>query len=126
MSRSKAQPRPRLPSLLPGWLGRLLAGAIVVAGFLLADTVYLLLVRFASGVGLTPFALGADTLPRFYQFMLLAHTGVGIALVGVCWLAIQYQDMCSWWRTCRLSGADTTLPPLGPEGRTPCWASRCS
>ena len=83
MSRSKAQPRPRLPSLLPGWLRRLLAGAIVVAGFLLADTVYLLLVRFASGVGLTPFALGADTLPRFYQFMLLAHTGVGIALVGV-------------------------------------------
>ena len=83
MSRSKAQPRPRLPSLLPGWLGRLLAGAIVVAGFLLADTVYLLLVRFASGVGLTPFAVGADTLPRFYQFMLLAHTGVGIALVGV-------------------------------------------
>ena len=83
MSRSKAQPRPRLPSLLPGWLGRLLAGAIVVAGFLLADTVYLLLVRFASGVGLTPFAVGADTLPRFYQFMLLAHTGVGIVLVGV-------------------------------------------
>ena len=77
------QPRPRLPSLLPVWLKRLLVGAIWVAGFLLADTVYLLLVRLADRVGLSPFALGADTLPRFYQFMVLAHTGVGILLVGV-------------------------------------------
>ena len=84
MGRSEeAEPRPRLPSLLPVWLKRLLGGAIGVAGFLLADTVYLLLVRFADGVGLAPFALGADTLPRFYQFMLLAHTAVGILLVGV-------------------------------------------
>ncbi len=83
MSRSAAQARPRLPSLLPVWLQRLLVGAIAVAGFLLADTVYLLLVRLADGVGLTPFALGADTLPRFYQFLVLAHTGVGILLVGV-------------------------------------------
>ena len=84
MTRPEAsQPRPRLPSLLPVWLLRLLVGAIGIAGFLLADTVYLLLVRLADGVGLAPFALGADTLPRFYQFLVLAHTGLGILLVAV-------------------------------------------
>ncbi|MEE2899376.1 MAG: hypothetical protein VX815_13005 [Gemmatimonadota bacterium] len=84
MTESQAKPpRPRLPSLLSAGLKRFLVVAIGVAGLLLADTVYLVLVRLADRVGLAPFALGADTLPRFYQFLVLAHTAVGILLVSV-------------------------------------------
>ena len=75
--------RRRMPSLLPPALQRLLAAAVGLAGFMLADTVYLLLVRLADRVELEPFALGATSLPRIYQVLLLAHTGVGLLLAAL-------------------------------------------
>ena len=73
----------RLPTLLSPALKRLLAVAIAVSGFMVADTLYLLLVRLADRVGLEPFALGAASLPHFYQALLLAHTGAGLLLAGL-------------------------------------------
>ena len=70
------------PSLLPPILRRLLALAIVLAGFMLADTLYLLLVRLAGRVGLDPFALGAESLRRLYQILLLVHIGAGLLLTA--------------------------------------------
>ena len=51
--------KPQLPSLLPVWLKRLLTGSLSLVGFMLADTVFLVLVRLADKVALAPFALGA-------------------------------------------------------------------
>ena len=58
----------------------MLALAIALAGFMLADTLYLLLVRLAGRVGLQPFALGPESLPHLYQILLIAHTGAGLLL----------------------------------------------
>ena len=73
----------RLPTLLSPALKRLLAVAIALSGFMVADTLYLLLVRLADRVGLEPFALGAASMPHFYQVLLLAHTGAGLLLAGL-------------------------------------------
>lgn len=75
--------RQELPTLLPTGLQRLLWIALALAGFMVADTIYLVLVRLADRVGLEPFALGASSLPRFYQALLLAHTGAGLLLAAV-------------------------------------------
>ena len=73
----------KLPTLLPPALNRLLAVGLALSGFLVADTLYLLLIRLADRVGLEPFALGAASLPHFYQALLLAHTGAGLLLAGL-------------------------------------------
>ncbi|MCY3611613.1 MAG: tetratricopeptide repeat protein [Gemmatimonadetes bacterium] len=75
--------RRELPTLLPPGLQRLLSIALALAGFMVADTIFLVLVRLADRVGLEPFALGASNLPRFYQALLLAHTGAGLLLAAV-------------------------------------------
>ncbi len=62
---------------------RRLLGAVVALGVLaVANTLYLLANRLAGWVG-RPF-LGEDALalPRFYQAMVLSHTGVGLLLVA--------------------------------------------
>jgi len=81
--RIRTAARRELPTLLPTGLQRLLSIALALAGFMVADTIYLVLVRLADRVGLEPFALGASNLPRFYQTMLLAHTGAGLLLAAV-------------------------------------------
>ncbi|MDE2805968.1 MAG: tetratricopeptide repeat protein [Gemmatimonadota bacterium] len=75
--------RRELPTLLPPRLRRRLSIALALAGFMVADTFYLVLVRLADRVGLEPFALGASDLPRSYQALLLAHTGAGLLLAAV-------------------------------------------
>ena len=70
----------QLPTLLSPLLKRLLALAIALAGFMVADSLYLLLVRVAGRIGLHPFALGTENLPYLYQILLLAHTGAGLLL----------------------------------------------
>lgn len=72
--------RPALPSLLPNWLGRWLRSVLAVTALMLADSLYLLLVRLADWARLEPFALGSDNLPVLYQVLLLGHTGMGLAL----------------------------------------------
>ena len=75
--------RRELPTLLPPGLRRLLSIALALAGFMVADTIYLVLVRLADRVGLEPFALGVSNLPRIYQALLLAHTGAGLLLAAL-------------------------------------------
>ncbi len=76
---------------------------------MLADTLYLLLVRLADRVGLEPFALGAASLPRFYQVLLLAHTGAGLVL-AVLMAAFLVAHLPRVWRRYHHSAALTGAP----------------
>ena len=49
--------------------------------FMLGDTLYLLVNRLAQTAGSAYFAVTETSLPKFYQVMVLSHTGVGLALV---------------------------------------------
>jgi len=53
---------------------------IFVAAFMLANSLYLLLYRLAENLDLSFFAVGETSLPKLFQTMILAHTGVGILL----------------------------------------------
>ena len=77
---SGAERRPILPSLLPRGLRGLLAVALVLAAFMLANTAYLLINRLADGLGWEFFAVGETSLPKLFQAMVLTHTGVGLLL----------------------------------------------
>ena len=98
-----------LASLLPPVLKRLLAVAVGLAGFMLADTLYLLMVRLADHVGLEPFALGAASLPFLYQALLLAHTGAGL-LLAVLMAAFLVAHLPRVWRRYHHSAARTGAP----------------
>jgi tetratricopeptide (TPR) repeat protein len=68
----------------------LLRVTVVLAGFMLASALYLLLNRLADGLGWTLLAAGSTSLPSVFQAILLAHTGIGLlaaALVLVFVLA---------------------------------------
>ena len=101
--------RRRLPTLLSPALKRLLAVAVAVAGFMLADTLYLLLVRLADRVGLDPFSLGVASLPHFYQTLLLAHTGAGLLLAGLM-AAFLVTHLPAVWRRYHHEAAWTGVP----------------
>lgn len=59
--------------------------AIVALGvFMIADTLYLLVNRLAEWQGMDYFAITEVSLPRFYQGMVLSHTGIGLLLVALC------------------------------------------
>ncbi|NJN26280.1 MAG: tetratricopeptide repeat protein [Cyclobacteriaceae bacterium] len=55
--------------------------ALALAVFIIANTLYLLLNRFADVAGLRFFAAGDTSLPVLFQVMILSHTGVGIVVV---------------------------------------------
>jgi tetratricopeptide (TPR) repeat protein len=82
---NKRQRRPDklLPSLLTPTLKGLLKVGLVLAAFMLANTVYLLCNRFADGLGWTFFAVGEISLPQLFQAMVLTHTGIGLILVPI-------------------------------------------
>ncbi len=62
-------------------LKKLLWLAIALAVFMLANTLYLLLNRFADLADLEFFAAGTTSIPVLFQVMILSHTGVGILVV---------------------------------------------
>lgn len=57
-----------------------LRSAIVLAIFMLANTLYLLLNRFADAIDWSFFAAGETSLPAMFQVMILSHTGLGLLL----------------------------------------------
>ena len=69
-----------LQSILPRGLRRLLAVALVVAVFMVANTLYLLINRLADAINWRFFAVGETSLPQLFQTMVLTHTGIGIVL----------------------------------------------
>ncbi len=72
-----------LPSLLPPGLHKLLRICLVLAGFMLANAVYLLVNRLADGLNWQFFSAGETSLPRFFQAMVLTHTGIGLVLASL-------------------------------------------
>ncbi|MFQ5708675.1 MAG: tetratricopeptide repeat protein [bacterium] len=81
MKSAAKKTKPILRSLLPPYVKKLLAIALVLSAFMLANTVYLLINRLADLVDWRYFAAGATSLPHLFQSMVLAHTGVGLLLV---------------------------------------------
>jgi tetratricopeptide (TPR) repeat protein/cytochrome c553 len=55
--------------------------AILLTIFLFANTIYLLLNRWAGLAEVTFFAAGKTSIPVLFQVMVLSHTGVGIIIV---------------------------------------------
>ncbi|MDZ7362795.1 MAG: tetratricopeptide repeat protein [candidate division KSB1 bacterium] len=77
------RPQRRLPSALPAPLKGLLITALVLAAFMLANTLYLLLNRLADALGWKLFAASDISLPQLFQAMVLTHTGAGLLLVAL-------------------------------------------
>lgn len=114
MTSSDAFARPRrgnLPSLLAPWLKLWLVSVLAGTALLVANSLYLSLVRLADWAGIAPFALGSERLGVLYQAMLLAHTGVGI-LLGTLALVFVAAHLPSVWRRLRRSVVASGLAGL--------------
>ena len=57
--------------------------AVILTVFMLANTLYLVLNRFAGLADLEFFAAGKTSIPTLFQVMVLSHTGVGIIVVAL-------------------------------------------
>lgn len=88
-------PDQSLPSLLPGWLSRLLTVALALAVYMIANTAYLLLSRLAEAVGWGALSGG---LPEVFQAMVLSHTGVGLLLAVLLLLFLGLHLPVVWQR----------------------------
>jgi tetratricopeptide (TPR) repeat protein len=88
-------------SLLSGVQRGWLAVALVLAGLLLANTLYLLANRLASAVlpGVTAerVAEGTYTVSKLFQVMVLSHTGLGFLVTGLL-LAFALWHLPTVWR----------------------------
>ena len=73
----------QLPSILSPTLKWFFYILLILAAFMLANTLYLLIYRFAEILDLGIFAVGETSLPKLFQFMVLTHTGVGILITIV-------------------------------------------
>ena len=71
--------------------------ALVLAVFMLANTLYLLANRLADTLGWTFFAAGETSLPALFQAMVLSHTGVGLLAV-VLMLAFGIGHLPQVWK----------------------------
>ncbi|MFA6111554.1 MAG: tetratricopeptide repeat protein [Candidatus Latescibacterota bacterium] len=87
---------------------------LVVLGlglFMLADTLYLLVNRLAAAIGLDWFAVNDLSLPRFYQILVLSHTGVGLTLVALAtgFVAWHLPTVWRWHRRRAIATGIATL-----------------
>src|SRR3972149_3618567 len=106
-------------SLLSGVQRGWLAVALVLAGLLLANTLYLLANRLASAVlpGVTAerVAEGTYTVSKLFQVMVLSHTGLGFLVTGLL-LAFALLHLPTVWRRHRrrtVGGGVVFLVPGG-------------
>ena len=90
--------RPVLKSMLPKWLHLALRVALVLAGFMVANTLYLLVNRAADGLGWSFFAAGETSLPGLFQAMILTHTGVGLLVATAMILFVALHLPVVWSR----------------------------
>ena len=81
----------KTPSRLSALQQRTVLVVVALGVFMVADTLYLLTNRLADALDFDYFAVTDISLPKFYQGMVLSHTGVGLVLVvlalGLCGLA---------------------------------------
>jgi len=73
----------KTPSRLSALQQRTLLVVVALGVFMVADTLYLLANRLADVLGLDYFAVTDISLPKFYQGMVLSHTGIGLVLVAL-------------------------------------------
>ena len=71
----------KTPSRLSARQQRTLLAVVALGVFMVADTLYLLTNRLADALDSAYFAVTDISLPKFYQGMVLSHTGVGLLLV---------------------------------------------
>jgi tetratricopeptide (TPR) repeat protein/cytochrome c553 len=71
----------RDPSRLSALQQRVLLIVVGLGVFMVADTLYLLVNRLAEVLNIDYFALAEVSLSKFYQGMVLSHTGIGLLLV---------------------------------------------
>ena len=71
----------KTPSRLSTRQQRTLLAVVALGVFMVADTLYLLTNRLADALDFSYFAVTDISLPKFYQGMVLSHTGVGLVLV---------------------------------------------
>jgi len=86
-----------LPSILPSGLKILLATALGLALFILANTLYLITNRVSDSLDWQFFAAGKTSLPHLFQVMILTHTGVGLLLV-ILFFAFAIVHLPKVWR----------------------------
>ncbi|MCH8962172.1 MAG: hypothetical protein IH820_12840, partial [Bacteroidetes bacterium] len=94
---SKEKPKRRDRWFVSRRLRIVLRGALVLAIFMLANTLYLLLNRLADALDWEFFAAGETSLPALFQAMILSHTGVGLLLV-VLMLAFGIGHLPKVWK----------------------------
>ena len=76
---------------------RLVAVLVALGIFMLADTLYLLTNRLADALGLQYFAVTEISMPKFYQGLVLSHTGMGLILVALA-VAFVLWHLPAVWR----------------------------
>ena len=75
---------------------------------MLADTAYLLLHRLAVAVGWISLSVPESILPKFYQSMILSHTGIGVLLVILASAFVEWH-LPQVWRVHRRRAITTGL-----------------
>ena len=86
----------REPSRLSALQQRVLLVVVGLGVFMLADTLYLLLNRLAEALDISYFAITDVSLPKFYQGMVLSHTGIGLLLVALAIFFVAWHLPAVW------------------------------
>lgn len=86
-----------LPSILSPVLKVALKIFLVLAGFMIANTLYLLLNRLADTLNWRIFATNDISLPKMLQVMVLTHTGVGL-IIAVILIGFAIFHLSYVWR----------------------------
>jgi hypothetical protein len=90
----------KTPSRLSALQQRTLLVVVALGVFMVADTLYLLANRLADVLDLGYFAVTDISLPKFYQGMVLSHTGIGLVLVALV-LGFVVWHLPAVWRKSR-------------------------
>ncbi len=81
-------------------LKRMLWVALALSVFMLANTIYLLIIRWADNLDISLFSAGYGSIPMLQQVMILSHTAVGILLV-LLMLAFGFLHLPRVWKMYR-------------------------
>ena len=89
----------KTPSRLSARQQRTLLAVVALGVFMVADTLYLLTNRLADVLDSGYFAVTDISLPKFYQGMVLLHTGVGLVLVVLAMGFVAWHLPAVWRRS---------------------------
>ena len=101
----------KTPSRLSTRQQRTLLAVVALGVFMVADTLYLLTNRLADALDFDYFAVTDISLPKFYQGMVLSHTGVGLVLVVLAMGFVAWH-LPSVWRKSRKRAILTGIATL--------------